>query len=264
VQTAPVVETCPRCGTFAPLVDTGLARVCTPCVEPSLHPIRRGGNDAVKLLAGLGLVMRELGWLNLVFVAALSLPWLLVSPARPFSPLVAVGLLLVAVSAAEALAFVVWFDRTLRGHAVAWRTVGPAFARVLAANLALGLVLGVCCSPVALLYGPVSGVVALLALEGGGLVEGLRTAWRRSAGRRVALVVVYAMTLVPAVLAPVLVAGVSWVLSTQRPGLAWERLVAETTPFLVVALAVGLVPSIVFQAVAWLATLPVPEAPTLT
>jgi hypothetical protein len=257
MEHAPPVETCPRCGTFAALLDTGFVRVCAPCVEPSLHPIRRSGSDVVALLSGVWRVVREFGWLNALLVGSLTAPWLLVSPAQPSSFLLLLAVVLGSISLAEALAFCVWADRTLRGRAVEWRAVAPAFVRVLAVNLVLGVAQTVCV-PLPFLFGPVASVVVLVALEGGGLVEGLETAWRRSAGRRVALLVGYLITLLPVLAVPVLVTGGAYLVALRRPGLGWEAFMGETAPLAVVSFGVGLLPSLVFQAAAWLATLPVP------
>ncbi|MCU0698263.1 MAG: hypothetical protein MUC96_17300 [Myxococcaceae bacterium] len=248
------VETCPRCGTFAPLVDTGLKRVCGPCVEPSLHPIQRARGDVVRLLAGLWQVMGEFGWLLLVLLAALLAPWWLYAPLKPATWLPFLFVFLSMMSAAEALTFLVWRDRRLRGRPVEWSALAPAIGRVWVANLVLGL-LSLFCSPVAFLFGPISSVVALAALERRGALDAIRTAWARSDGGRVGLVVAYLITFIPMVVATVvaggLVAAFLWF-----GGARGAQVVEPAAVAALVGMSVGMLPAVVLQAAAWLSTLP--------
>ncbi|MDX2011865.1 MAG: hypothetical protein SFW67_16855 [Myxococcaceae bacterium] len=254
---APAVETCPRCGSFASLVDTGLKRVCAACVEPSLHPLQRAGGDPVKLLVGVWRVMVEFGWWNLVILLALVAPWFATSGRFSWLGSAFLALLVVVLSLVETVAFLAWRARVLEAKPVPWRLVGPRLPRVLATNGLLALVTLVCL-PLGLLWGPLASAVAVAALEGRWPLDAARTAWRRSEGRRVALVVVGAISFLPTLalpLIPLVVAAVA-TLRTGRPVQEWT---APLLPALAFAYSLGALPSFVMQAAAWLATVPVPR-----
>jgi hypothetical protein len=256
VDAAAPVETCPRCGTFAPLVDTGLRRVCAPCVEPSLHPIQRAGGDAVKWIAGFWRVLVEFGWLNLVLVAALILPWRLYSPTAPSSWALFLLTYLSVMSLAEAATFLVWRDRTLRRRPVQWAALVPGVARVWVVNLVLGAFSSLC-APVAFVLGPVSSAVALAVLEGRGVLDAVTTAWRRSEGQRAILVVLYLMTLVPVMLLTALAVTGTAVWMMRVGGSRPREVIPPAAIAALIGMSVGLLPAVVMQAAVWLATLPV-------
>jgi hypothetical protein len=260
VSAEAAVETCPRCGTFASLVQTDFTRVCASCVEAVRHPIQRTAGDATKLLAATWLVVREFGWLNAIVPLSMLVPALLFELVFPGSLVVFVISLVLSLSLVETVSFIVWRDRVLRRSAVDLRGFGGRLLVVLATNLVMSVVSTIL-APLSFLYGPLSATVALSALEGRWPLDAIRTAWRRSLGQRVSLTVVYLVSGIPMVILVTVVAVGCLVLfaSTSFAAAEVERRIVVWA--VLVALSVGAVPVVVMQAAAWLATLPLPKPP---
>jgi hypothetical protein len=253
------VETCPRCGTFAPLVQTDFTRVCASCVEPVRHPIQRTAGDATKLLAASWLVVREFGWLNGLTPLSVLVPAVLLDLFPGSFALFGLALLL-SLSVGEAASFIVWRDRVLRNRPVDFSGFASRFVKVVATNLVMS-VLTTIVAPLSFLYGPLSATVALSALEGRWPLDAFRTAWRRSDGQRVGLTVVYLISGIPMVMLVTVVAVGGLVLFASTSFVAPEVMRRIVVWAVVVALSIGMVPVVVMQAAAWLATLPPPKPP---
>ncbi len=96
-------------------------------------------------------------------------------------------------------------------------------------------------------------------LEGRGPIDSFVQAWRRSAGQRVGLSVGYVVTTVPPIAVFLLGFGASVFATTRSSGrLDVQQALAPS----LLLLSLAIIPANLFQAVAWLATLPIDEPRT--
>lgn len=251
-------ETCPRCGTFAVLESNGFRRVCGPCIPLVRHPAELANGDAVKLVAALGQVLRELGPFTLGLSVLLTLPLVALQVFELGPPWLPAILQIAAMTIVESVSAFVFRERVLAAAPSApipWR---PALVRaggVLGVNLVGSIALS-CCSPMLLVYGPFMAAVALAALEGTGPIDSFVVAWKRSEGQRVALSVAALAPTVPAFalyLLPAMVGG----FVAGSMGLQVSFTTISTV--MLVLFGVLFVPANLFQLVAWLATRPQPQ-----
>lgn len=244
------------------LVDARFGRLCAPCVPLSRHPAQLANGDPIKLLAALGVVLREVGWLYFAIVLALGAPPILLQLAGVGPVWLWVVVFVVTMSLGESLVFTAWQARVLeqRPHAgIPWRLAFRRLGSATAVNV-VGMGAMTLCLPAAILYGCVTAGVALAVLEGRGPIEAFVLAWRRSAGQRVGLSVGAFVTTLPPTILSSLAAGVA-VFVSLSPGsrIDLQKALALST----LVLWVSVIPANLFQAVAWLATLPIDE-PTTT
>lgn len=255
------METCPRCGSFAVLVDTGFIRVCAACVPLSRHPAQLANGDPIKLLSALAQTLREVGWLAVAAALVTGAPALALKLGGIGAGFVWGVYSLVAMSFCEALVFLTWRERVLqqrRGAPLPWKLaflrLGPAIWANVVGSIALTI-----CFPAAVLYGCFMAGIGIAVLEGRGPVDSFVQAWRRSAGQRVGLSVGYVVTTVPPIALFLLGFGAAVFAATRSSG-SFELQKALVPSLLLLSLAI--IPANLFQAVAWLATLPIDEPTT--
>lgn len=257
------METCPRCGSFAVLVDDEFRRFCPACVRLLSQPGESTGGDAVKMLKATGAVLRQIGWLAVGLELVFALP-AAIGTGFGLPNWAATLATVVLGTFGEVLILGTWMRRHLQGHEHAplqWALAVQAFFRAIAVNLITSFVASVgmllCCVGL-FLGGTLASAIPIALFERKGPIDATRLSWERSDGQRVALGVAYLVTSLPTtILSAIPGALIGFSVAMGR---SFAHLEVITAAVVLLTAIANTLPRL-FQAVAWLATRPLPQLP---
>lgn len=257
---------CARCGTFAPLQDNGWRVLCAPCAQLSRHPLEGVAPDFSAIMTATARTWLELWPFAVPLALAAAAPHALVAWLYEAPWWFDLAYSIVIGSFAEALLLSVAAEWAFGGRRDLRRALARVEQRYFAAagvNLVVGVgvLLGMFTCVLGILLAAVMQAAIPLALfERAHPLTAIAEAWRRSRGRRLTLVAVTSLVLLPLLAFSMSPAVVGGTLRALHVELTLDA-VASMRAASVLVLALGNTVPQVLQLAAWQATRPAPAAP---
>ena len=194
---------CPRCGTFAPLVTTQWRTLCAPCIELVRHPLEQLNPGVGAILGGTFCLLRQT-WTFVLPVALLAaIPHCAIAWAERPPWWFGVGYSVVVGTFAEGLVVSYAGGHALSGRgslAAALKRVEKRYFAILGVNAISSVAMNVgilVCVP-GILFGTwLLSAIPIALFEGANPLVAVRDSFRRTAGFRLVLFFVVAVSMTP-------------------------------------------------------------------